>query len=337
MKKCPNCITGLLFKDHFGDDTCFTCGMMPFRKKSLPGEESPPPPLRGYNPASTNPDKPVQVIRELDVPLKVMPRERKLTPVEGALFADKRRAMGYQQYQLATKLGCRTSTITGIENGSVQLTTKLAIRYFRFLDNNRMGALHKHHPPSVNGLDPFPLLDEFIVPDERIYRFHITCIRETSRTSEIADYLFNKGLTYREAHEITDRFTAFVVEAQSNGRTFADPSRLRYSKTGISLKECRQFSPLIDKKIYSLQIRTAKPVTIRNIPIGLKWVTPRGEGWKYWFEDRTASDVAEAFNRTFQETYYREILMHTREFMEDEMVKLYGRKKHEYNFSLPNS
>ncbi|MCR4394686.1 MAG: argininosuccinate lyase, partial [Dehalococcoidales bacterium] len=71
--------------------------------------------------------------------------------------------------------------------------------------------------------------------------------------TDLADYLVKKGLPFRSAHEVTGKL---VQWASKEGRSFDQ----------ISLSEYRNFSPLFDEDVYSINYQTS--LSARNNPGG---------------------------------------------------------------------
>jgi argininosuccinate lyase len=71
--------------------------------------------------------------------------------------------------------------------------------------------------------------------------------------TDIADYLVNKGATFRNAHEIVGKLVSWAIE---QNKTFND----------IDLSDYLKFSPLFENDVYSITIDHS--VSARNNPGG---------------------------------------------------------------------
>jgi len=79
--------------------------------------------------------------------------------------------------------------------------------------------------------------------------------------TDIADYLVERGVTFRDAHAVTGNLVAWAIE---NKKSFDE----------ITLSEYREFSSLFDEDVYRISIK--KSLAARNIPGG---TSPEQVAW----------------------------------------------------------
>jgi argininosuccinate lyase len=75
-----------------------------------------------------------------------------------------------------------------------------------------------------------------------------------ANATDLADYLVNKGLPFREAHEVVGRMVLYCIE---NGKTLGE----------CTLEEFHRFTPLVESDIHRI-LEPESVVESRNIPGG---------------------------------------------------------------------
>lgn len=75
--------------------------------------------------------------------------------------------------------------------------------------------------------------------------------QDFSNATDIADFLANKGLPFRQAHEVIGKTVLYCIQ---NGKYLLD----------LTLEEFKQFSPLFDDSIYQV-LQPESVVNARNV------------------------------------------------------------------------
>jgi argininosuccinate lyase len=71
--------------------------------------------------------------------------------------------------------------------------------------------------------------------------------------TDVADYLVEKGMTFRAAHEATGKLVTYAIQ---KGKSLKD----------LTLKEYQKFSPVFDKNVFEITIESS--VTAKNVAGG---------------------------------------------------------------------